>query len=158
MEPCLGRILLVEDEPALARVFARALNAAGFQVEQARDGMEGLERLLQRPFDALLSDISMPRLTGLELLEKVRQAQPDLPVVLMTAHLDAERYGRARDMGTVRYLLKPVGLQQLTRAMDSAVKLGAAWRRARPRKSGAAEAPVVYGRAPRDAADGLPRG
>jgi DNA-binding NtrC family response regulator len=130
-----AHILLVEDEPTLRRVFARALKAAGFDVDRAVDGMAGLERVGAEQYDALVSDVCMPRMSGLELLQHTRRTQPELPVVLLTAQLDAKAYGQARDMGSVRYLLKPVGLEQLVHAVESAVELGRSWKRSRARRT-----------------------
>jgi CheY-like chemotaxis protein len=133
--PVIGRILLVEDDPTLARVFGRVLLAAGFAVDHAGDGVEGVARLATDDYDVLMSDVCMPRFTGLQLLEHARWSQPDLPVVLLTARLDAETYGRARDMGTMRYLLKPVSIDQLVRAAENALVLRATLRRTRARRS-----------------------
>jgi two-component system, OmpR family, response regulator len=130
-----ARILLVEDDPTLARIFSRALTAAGFAVDHACDGVEGLSLVASGDYDAVMSDVCMPRLGGLELLEHVRCAQPDLPVVLLTARLDAETYGRARDFGSMRYLLKPVSIEQLVHAAESAVVLRTLLRRTRARRS-----------------------
>ena len=129
-----AHILLVEDDPTLGRVFARALQAAGFEVDRAMDGRAGLERVQGCEYDALVSDVCMPRMSGLDLLHHARRTRPELPVVLLTAQLDAAAYGQARDLGSVRYLLKPVRLEQLVHAVESAVELGRAWRRARARR------------------------
>jgi DNA-binding response OmpR family regulator len=129
------RILLVEDDATLARIFGRALLAAGFVVDHAADGVEALARVASQDYDAVMSDVGMPRLSGLKVLEHVRSAQPDLPVILLTARLDAATYGRARDLGSLRYLLKPVSIFQLVRAAESAVTLRAALRRTRARRS-----------------------
>jgi len=128
-------VLVVEDEPTLARVYTRALVAAGFEVDHAPDGAAGLERLLAGNYAAVVSDVCMPRLSGLDLLERVQQLAPGLPVVLMTAQLDPEAYARARDLGSVRYLLKPVRMAQLVNAVQSAVMLGAAWARTEARRT-----------------------
>ncbi len=130
-----ARILLVEDDPTLARIFARALTAAGFAVDHAHDGVEAIALVTDGDYDAVMSDVCMPRLTGLELLEHVTRAHPELPVVLLTAQLDAAAYGKARDIGSLRYLLKPVSIEQLVRAAQSAVELRIARRRARARRA-----------------------
>lgn len=134
MPPSAAHILLVEDDPTLGRVFARALEAAGFEVDRALDGMAGRERVEACEYDALVSDVCMPRMSGLDLLHHTRRTQPELPVVLLTARLDPVAYGQARDMGSVRYLLKPVRLEQLVRAVESAVEVGRAWKRTRARR------------------------
>jgi DNA-binding NtrC family response regulator len=120
------RVLLVDDDAVLGRIYACALVAAGFSVDLAKDGAEGLERLLAGSYDAVVSDLCMPRMTGLDLLQEVRRMRRDVPVVLMTAQLDAKAYELAREMGTVRYLIKPMKMEQLARAVERAVAFGAA--------------------------------
>jgi two-component system response regulator TctD len=132
-----GRILLVEDEPALARVYARALLASGFQIEHEPNGVRGLARALEVDFDVVVSDVCMPEMDGIELLRHLRVQRPDIPVILLTARLDASTYGRARDLGSVRYLLKPVRMEQLARAVQNAFELRAAWRRRSARRAAA---------------------
>jgi DNA-binding NtrC family response regulator len=119
-------VLLVEDDVVLGRIYSCALIAAGFAVDLAKDGAEGLERLLANPYDALVTDMCMPRMTGLDLLREMRRMRRDVPVVLMTAQLDARAYELAREMGAVRYLFKPMKMEQLARAVERAVAFGAA--------------------------------
>jgi DNA-binding NtrC family response regulator len=128
-----GTVLLVEDDPVLTRIYRRALVAAGNHVDQATDGAAGMERLVNGKYDAVVSDICMPRLSGLDLLEGVRRLNIPVPVILMTAQLDADGYSRARELGTVRYLLKPVAMAQLAHAVEQAVKISAIWRRRQER-------------------------
>jgi CheY-like chemotaxis protein len=129
------RVLLVDDEPALARVFARALAAEGFEVDVAQDGVEALNRLMAEPYDIVVTDICMPRMGGLRLLEAIRRSRPDVPVVLMTAQLDPQTYERARELGSVRYLLKPFKLDQLANAVRSAAMLRDVWQRTARRRA-----------------------
>lgn len=136
-EPVPGRILLAEDEPALARVYARALSAAGFHVDHELNGARALARALDESFDVVVSDVCMPEMGGIELLKEIRTHRPNLPVVLLTAQFDAATYGRARDLGSVRYLLKPVRMDQLAHAVQSAFELRAAWLRLSARKTAA---------------------
>ncbi len=121
-----ARVLLVEDERMLARVYSRALVAAGFVVDLAVDGADGFERLLSGPYDVLVSDVRMPRMDGLDLLQQVRRMRPNVPVILITAQLDDRSYALARELGAARYLLKPVTMEQLARAVQGAARLRAA--------------------------------
>ena len=114
---------------------ARVLVADGFHVQMVSDGAQALSCLLAEPYDVLVSDVCMPNMTGLELLREVRRSLPELPVVLLTGQLDAEAYGQARDLGSVRYLLKPVGMEQLARAVRSAYELRASWMRTKMRRA-----------------------
>ena len=124
--PAPARVLLVEDERMLGRVYSRALVAAGFVVDLAVDGADGFERLLSGPYDVVVSDVRMPRMDGLDLLQQVRRMRPSVPVILITAQLDDRSYALARELGAARYLLKPVTMEQLARAVQGAAKLRAA--------------------------------
>ncbi|HXN32288.1 MAG TPA: response regulator [Polyangiaceae bacterium] len=128
------RVLLVEDERVLARVYSRALVASGFLVDIASDGAEGFERLLAGSYDVVVSDVCMPRMNGLDLLEQVRRLRPNVPVVLITAQLDEQAYEQARGLGAARYLLKPVTMDQLARAVQGAARLRAALVRTKKRR------------------------
>ena len=129
-----ARVLIVEDDPALAHMYGRALGLSGHRIDHAGDGEQGLKALLAVEYDLVVSDIRMPGMSGLDLLDKGRRLRPDLPFVLMTAQLDAELYGRAREMGVIRYLLKPVRLDQLTRAVENGLKVRASLLRRQERK------------------------
>jgi len=125
-----ARILVVEDERVLGRVYSRALVAAGFAVDLAADGAEALERLLGVSYDVLVSDVCMPRMDGIDLLRQVRRSRPNVPVVLVTAHLDERSYELAHTLGAARFLRKPVTMEQLARAVESAALLRASLVRA----------------------------
>jgi CheY-like chemotaxis protein len=127
-------VLVVEDDPALLRMYARGLEAVGYVVQGACDGAEALRLVTTAPFDTVVSDLRMPRMSGLDLALEVRRRIPELPILLMTAQLDPQAYAQARAAGVVRYLLKPVGLEQLARAVSTAVKLKASLVRIRQRR------------------------
>ncbi len=126
-----ARVLVVEDDPVLARIYSCALAAVGYVVDVAVDGAAGLERLLAERYDVVVSDLCMPRMNGLDLLKDAGRLRPEVAFVLMTAQLDPQAYDAAREAGTVRYLLKPMSMDQLARAVESAVMLSAARRKAR---------------------------
>jgi DNA-binding NtrC family response regulator len=130
-----ARVLVVEDEFALARLYVRALVAAGYRVDHAPDATNGLRLLRAGAYDLVLSDVCMPGMSGLDLLNEIRLKWPDIPVILVTAQLDADLYSRAREMGTVRYLLKPVALEKLANAVENGVKLRATLLRLQERRA-----------------------
>ncbi len=104
------RILMAEDDPAVARVVSTALKRRGCEVVAAEDGMAAWEALVlaDRPFDAILTDLTMPRLSGMQLAEKIFDSGRKVPVVLMTAYgstLDAEQVKQA---GFAAVLTKPL--------------------------------------------------
>jgi EAL domain-containing protein (putative c-di-GMP-specific phosphodiesterase class I)/ActR/RegA family two-component response regulator len=109
----LGRVLLVDDDAALARSFSRVLIQAGFHVDTASDGSVAVEILRGNDYDVVLSDISMPGMSGIDLLRAVREVDLDLPVLLMTGSPDTETAVRAVEFGALRYLIKPIALTTL---------------------------------------------
>jgi EAL domain-containing protein (putative c-di-GMP-specific phosphodiesterase class I) len=118
-----GHILLVEDEPALLRAYARWLELAGHKVEQAHDGMSAAALLGKSSFDVVVSDIRMPDMDGLQLLRAIRQCDLDVPVVLMTGTPTVETSIRAIEYGALRYLVKPFEHQVLCEAIGQALRL-----------------------------------
>jgi DNA-binding response OmpR family regulator len=81
-----GRILLVDDDPALGGYLRRVLSSRGFEVVHELDSEGALQRIMTAHFDLLISDIELPGMNGLELLERARQVAPGLPVALLTGH------------------------------------------------------------------------
>ena len=122
--PARGTLLVVEDEDALRRAFARILEGAGYTVVQAADGMLAVEAVMQQQFDLILTDITMPGMTGIQLLRQVREHDPDVPVVLITANPDVESAALAVELRALKYLIKPIAPDDLIAMADQAVKVG----------------------------------
>lgn len=118
-----GRVLVAEDEQALARSLTRLLSGAGYEVVTACDGHSAVEALKNQEFNVVLSDIQMPGMTGLDLLRTVREHDLDVPVVLMTADPRIETAAQAVELGALQYLVKPVPVDTLFKAMERATKL-----------------------------------
>jgi DNA-binding NtrC family response regulator len=107
------RILLADDDPDSLEGLRALLEAWGYEVEIARDGRAALERIpVVRP-SAVITDVIMPRMTGLELLEAIRRDQSAVPVIVMTAHGTVEARRHAAAMGAVAYLPKPIDTTHL---------------------------------------------
>ncbi len=114
-----ARILLVDDEPEIRRLLSRHLQRLGYTVQEAVDGEEAAAAAAMEIPDVVITDMSMPRLGGLELLERLRSMDPSLPVIVLTAHGSLENVIAAMRRGAAfDYLLKP--LQDLT-VLDVAV-------------------------------------
>ncbi len=118
-----GRLLVVDDDEPLRELFATILTEAGWLVDVASSGDEALALLGERAYDVLLSDIDMPRMTGLQLLRAARLRDLDLPVLLVTGHPQLESAIEAMEYGALRYLLKPVSMETLTSAVTRAARL-----------------------------------
>ncbi len=119
----MARVLLVDDEPTVLRAYSTVLAKAGHRVEQAGDGAEALGRLHADAFDVIVSDISMPRMNGLDFLKAVRERDVDVPVVLMTAGPELATAVKAVEYGALRYFAKPVEPGELLEAVQRAALL-----------------------------------
>jgi EAL domain-containing protein (putative c-di-GMP-specific phosphodiesterase class I)/ActR/RegA family two-component response regulator len=117
-----GRVLVVDDDEAIRKFCQRGLEVAGFTVETCSDGPEAVERSASG-FDAIVSDIQMPGLDGLELLRRVRERDLDVPVILMTGDPSFATAVRAVEYGALRYFAKPFPLPELVQAVAGAVRL-----------------------------------
>jgi chemosensory pili system protein ChpA (sensor histidine kinase/response regulator) len=116
-------VLLVDDSLSVRKVLARRLARLGFEVTTAQDGEEALELLREGRFDALVTDLEMPRLNGYELIETVRRrpATRDLPVVVITTRAGREHGELAHRLGADRYLTKPVDHDTLAETLRALV-------------------------------------
>jgi DNA-binding response OmpR family regulator len=106
-------ILLVEDEPGIVDFLTRGLQAEGFAVSSAFDGREGERIALRQSFDMVVLDLMLPGLPGLDVLAKLRELKPELPVIVLTARGEIEDRVTGLDAGAVDYLVKPFSLAEL---------------------------------------------
>ena len=111
------RLLLVEDEPSVRRSIAETLSDEGFQVAEADGAPAALQILTDFDPDVVLSDIRMPEMDGIELLQLLRQRAPSTDVVLMTAYDDMATVARAMREGAFDFLVKPLNLKELRSVM-----------------------------------------
>lgn len=118
-----GRILVVDDEPQVVRLVARTLTLEGYEVCSATDGHRATELLAEATFDAVVSDIDMPKMSGLDLLQAVRQCDLDVPVILMTGSPNLKTAVKAVTLGALEYLTKPIDLTELKSVLKRAVRL-----------------------------------
>lgn len=108
-----GKVLIIDDEPALRQTLARILHQAGIEATTAENGEEGLAYLETTSFDLVYMDIRMPGLAGLDVLDIMRVRYPGLPVVLFTAQPDINSAVEALRRGATDYLLKPLKPQAI---------------------------------------------
>ena len=119
----LVKVLLVDDDEDIRRDYARVLRRANLNVSIAANGADALFQLELERFDVILSDISMPTMSGIELLKAVREQHLDLPVLLMTGSPTLDTAIRAVDYGATRYLPKPIEGSALVEAVWRAADL-----------------------------------
>ncbi|WP_224242208.1 sigma-54-dependent transcriptional regulator [Hyalangium gracile] len=112
-EPLKGSVLLVDDDPAVAKVLGALLAQAGLTVHTTKSGAEALAVLGQKPIDVVVSDVRMPGMSGLELLAEVTRAYADVPVVLITAHGTVPMAVEAMKAGAADFILKPFDREEI---------------------------------------------
>jgi DNA-binding NtrC family response regulator len=121
-EPAAAKILLVEDDPDIRAILSRFLGRRGYAVKAAENGAEALEALEHEPVDLILSDVRMPRMDGLELLQAVRQRDPDIQLVLMTAYSTVRDAVEAIQAGAADYVEKPIDFRRLERVVTGVLE------------------------------------
>jgi two-component system, OmpR family, response regulator MprA len=109
----MTRVLVVDDEPAVRLALERALRLESYEVELAADGREALDRLATDPLDAVVLDVAMPHLDGLEVCRRLRDAGDRTPVLMLTARDAVDDRVAGLDAGADDYLVKPFALKEL---------------------------------------------
>jgi two-component system, OmpR family, response regulator MprA len=109
----MARVLVVDDEPAVRRALERALRLDSYDVAVAADGEEALDALAEAPADAVILDVLMPRLDGLEVCRRMRQAGDRTPILMLTARDGIDDRVTGLDVGADDYLVKPFALREL---------------------------------------------
>jgi len=103
-----ARVLVVDDDPVVARSIDRVLTGKGYAVITASGGTEALEKLAQEKYDAVFTDIRMPGMDGFEVAKRIKATQPWLPVVIVTGYGSPESKARAKELGVAGFLHKPL--------------------------------------------------
>jgi two-component system response regulator HydG len=115
------RVMVVDDEFEMAAMVADELADHGYRALALRSGKEAVARLSVEPYDAVVTDLRMPDVDGLELLRLSRELDPSRPVILMTAHGAIDTAMEACRRGAYHYLTKPFSLATLVRLLDVAL-------------------------------------
>ncbi len=109
----MSNILIIDDEKAIRKTLGEILSYEGYQIEDAENGEEGLKKIREKSYDVVLCDIKMPKLDGMEFLEKAREINPDLPVIMISGHGTIETAVEAVKKGAFDYVAKPPDLNRL---------------------------------------------
>jgi EAL domain-containing protein (putative c-di-GMP-specific phosphodiesterase class I)/CheY-like chemotaxis protein len=124
MNASARRVLVIDDEPAVLKAIGMVLQRRGFSVDTMSSAKQALSQIPQQRYHAILSDIIMPEMTGVEFLRELRRHDLDVPVILMTAGPTLDSAIDAIEYGAQQYLLKPVEPDALVKAVGRAVALG----------------------------------
>lgn len=109
----MSNILIIDDEKAIRKTLSEILSYEGYKIEEAGDGEEGLRKFREKTFDVVLCDIKMPKLDGIEFLDKVKELNPDVPVIMISGHGTIETAVEAVKKGAYDYIAKPPDLNRL---------------------------------------------
>ena len=109
----MADILIIDDEKAIRKALTEILSSEGYKIEEAADGEEGLKKFKERSYDVVLCDIKMPKLDGIEFLQKARESNPDVPVIMISGHGNIETAVDAVKKGAFDYISKPPDLNRM---------------------------------------------
>ncbi|HKJ07372.1 MAG TPA: sigma-54 dependent transcriptional regulator [Flavobacteriaceae bacterium] len=119
----MAKILLIEDEAAIRRVLKKIISEENeaYEVEEAEDGLLGVEMIAKNDFDLVLCDIKMPKMDGVEVLEKVKTIKPEIPIVMISGHGDLDTAVNTMRLGAFDYISKPPDLNRLLNTVRNAL-------------------------------------
>jgi CheY-like chemotaxis protein/LmbE family N-acetylglucosaminyl deacetylase len=140
----VGRILLVDDDRVFGVWATRVLEARGFEIQHVLDPVTGLRQVEAEPWDLVITDVEMPRMSGLEFLERLRRLEPTLPVAVVTAHSTVDRAVTAMRQPATDFIQKPITPD------DFAAKITALLAQDRPTSAAAPESVLAIGAHPGD--------
>lgn len=119
------RILIVEDEKSIARVLELELTYEGYETGVAHTGAEGLIQFRENDWNLVLLDLMLPEINGLDVLKRIRSANPELPVILLTAKSDVKDKVAGLDLGANDYVTKPFEIEELLARIRACLRLSA---------------------------------
>jgi len=119
----MAKILIIEDEAAIRRVLVKILSEENktYLVEEAEDGLVGMEKIKDDEYDLVLCDIKMPKMDGIEVLEAIRKIKPEVPVVMLSGHGDLDTAVNTMKLGAFDYISKPPDLNRLLNTVRNAL-------------------------------------
>jgi two-component system, NtrC family, nitrogen regulation response regulator NtrX len=119
----MPKILIIEDEAAIRRVLVKILSEENdtYEVDEAEDGLNGIEKIKKEDFDLVLCDIKMPKMDGVEVLEAVKKIKPEIPIVMISGHGDLDTAVNTMRLGAFDYISKPPDLNRLLNTVRNAL-------------------------------------
>lgn len=119
----MPKILVIEDEATIRRVLTKILSEENdsYEVEEAEDGLQGVEKIKNEDYDLVLCDIKMPKMDGVEVLEAVKKIKPEVPMVMISGHGDLETAVNTMRLGAYDYISKPPDLNRLLNTVRNAL-------------------------------------
>lgn len=112
-EELKANVLLVDDEEQFLKVFSQRLEGKGLKVDTSTSGEDALKKVKGKDFDAIILDLVMPGMSGIETMKRIRSENPDLQIILLTGHATVEKGVEAMKTGAVDFLEKPADLNKI---------------------------------------------
>src|SRR5882672_3741837 len=122
MLPERKQVLIVDDEPNLRKILSAQLSRDGYDVLTAEDGEEGLQLLREHHIDLVVTDLKMPKVDGMTLLREALREDPELPIVMITAHGTVDTAVEALKLGAFDYLTKPFDKDEVRQIVGKALR------------------------------------
>ena len=117
----MANILIIDDEKSIRKTLSEILSYEGYKIDEAGDGEEGLKKFLEKTYDVVLCDIKMPRLDGIEFLDRSKLVNPDVPVIMISGHGNIDTAVEAVKKGAFDYISKPPDLNRLLITLRNAL-------------------------------------
>lgn len=117
----MAAILIIDDEKSIRKTLTEILTYEGYKIDEASDGEEGLKKFKEKTYDLILCDIKMPKLDGIEFLEKAKQINPDVPIIIISGHGNIETAVEAVKKGAYDYISKPPDLNRMLITLRNAM-------------------------------------
>src|SRR5512138_2211295 len=116
------RLLLVEDDEKIALFVLRGLKEAGFAIDHAANGEDGLELAILEPYDLIIVDLMLPKIDGIELISKLREMKPTIPVMILSAKSSVDDRVKGLQIGSDDYLTKPFAFSELLARVNALIR------------------------------------
>ena len=115
------KVLFVEDEERIRILLKETIGDEFKRFTIAKDGEEGLEKFLKNRYDLIISDISMPKMSGLEMVAEIKKISKSVPIILLSAYSEKEKLLQAIDTGVTKYLIKPIDPEELLETISEII-------------------------------------
>lgn len=118
----MATLLIIDDEKAIRKTLSEILSFEGYKIEEALDGEEGLKKFKEKTYDVVLCDIKMPKIDGMEFLQKATESNPDVPIIMISGHGNIETAVEAVKKGAYDFIQKPPDLNRLLITIRNAME------------------------------------
>ncbi|HUC82565.1 MAG TPA: response regulator, partial [Flavisolibacter sp.] len=118
----MATLLIIDDERSIRKTLSEILSFEGYKIDEATDGEEGLKKFKEKTYDVVLCDIKMPKIDGMEFLQKATETAPDVPIIMISGHGNIETAVEAVKKGAYDFIQKPPDLNRLLITIRNAME------------------------------------